>query len=412
MITFKFIKLAGYGQLQEVETADSIVPLETAEELSGFCDRAKGSQYIGFDTEFVSENRYRPELCLLQVATDSELVIIDTLKIKDISPFWQMLTSGDHITIAHAAREEFLFCFRDIQQRPKNLVDVQLAAGFVGFDYPASYSNIVSAILGEFVSKGETRTDWAKRPLSDRQLKYAAGDVEHLTPLCEVVCGQLEKSGRMEWYREEVNKWMDDLERTESEPQWHRISGASRLNRRSLGILNELWLLRDRTAKDKNKSPRRIIPDDLMIELSKRGSAKPSSFKSIRGFDSRVARWLTDDIGAAISKANELSDNQLPDKMQRSKSINLGLVGQFLSTILGVVCQQKKISASLVGSAQEIRNYAAWRMGQLPKKPAPALASGWRAEVIGEAVDLAINGKLALRVGDAKSDNPLTIEEL
>lgn len=395
-----------------MDSVDSIIRIDDLTDLEDFCERCKTSKLIGFDTEFVSENRYRPELCLLQVKSDDELAIIDTLKIENLAPFWKMLTTGDHVTIVHAAREEFLFCYRECGQRPKNLFDVQLAAGFVGYDYPASYGNIVAAILNKFVEKGETRTDWARRPLSEKQIKYAAGDVEHLHALYEYISGRLESMGRSEWYAEERDIWLDGLSRAETEPQWHRISGASRLNRRALGILNELWLIRDEKARKNNRSARRVIPDDLLIELAKRGSAKPSHFTSIRGFNNRVAKSLTNDIADAIEKGIDLPDKSLPSRINRSKSINLGLVGQFLATILGVVCNEKKISAMLVGSAQELRNFTAWRMGQLPKEPKPALATGWRSEIVGEAIDRALSGKIALRVKDPHADNPLTIEDL
>ena len=157
-------------------------PLEIcdASQLEAFCERCRSSSVIGFDTEFVSENRYRPELCLLQVATDDEIVLIDTLELEDINPFWDVLTSGDHISVVHAAREEFLFCLRACGKRPSNLFDTQLAAAFVGYDYPAAYSNLVFQFLSEHVAKCETRTDWMKRPLSKKQINYVVGDVVHL----------------------------------------------------------------------------------------------------------------------------------------------------------------------------------------------------------------------------------------
>lgn len=197
------------------------------QQLDEFCERCRGSKVIGFDTEFVSENRYRPELCLLQVATDDEIAIIDTIVLDDISPFWDVLTDGDHISVVHAAREEFLFCYRACGKRPSNLFDTQLAAAFVGFDYPAAYSNLVYQILGEHVAKGETRTDWMKRPLSTKQLNYAVGDVVHLHLLCSGISEKLEDKGRYDWYREEIDNWMSGLENLDGSPQWHRVSGAN-----------------------------------------------------------------------------------------------------------------------------------------------------------------------------------------
>ena len=386
--------------------------IKTEKQLLEFCDRCRGSKIIGFDTEFVSENRYRPELCLIQVASDDEIAIIDTLAIDNLKPFWDLLTQGDHVTVVHAAREEFLFCFRACAARPKRLFDIQLAAGFIGLDYPASYSNIVALLLDRYVEKGETRTDWKQRPLTTKQIQYAIADVDHLHDLYENISTKLESKQRTSWYYEEVENWLDDLQAADSDPQWHRISGASKLNRRALAILDKLWELRDQTAHRKDRSPKRIIPDDLMIELAKRGSAKPSSFKSIRGFDSRVSRGLTDELSEAIKAGNAVPEKELPARLERGKSINMGLVGQFLSTILGVVCRDQRIAPSLVGTVQDVRKLAAWRMGKMSKKQTPKLATGWRAEIVGEAIERAIEGKVALRIADPNADNPLSIEEL
>ena len=392
--------------------SDSFVHITDNIQLQEFCERSYESEIIGFDTEFVSENRYRPELCLIQVATDTEIAIIDTMSVDELSPFWKLLTTGDQITVVHAAREEFLFCFRGCQARPKKMFDIQLASGFIGLDYPASYGNLVSQLLGISISKGETRTDWKRRPLSDNQIAYAIGDVEHLHQLYFNIFELLQKADRDGWYYQEVDTWLDNLQNAEIDPQWHRISGALRLNRRSLAVLRELWILRDSIAASKDRSPKRVIPDDLLVELAKRGSSRPSNFKSIRGFDKRVAKGLTDAIADAIKTANELPDNKLPQRLERGKSVNLGLVGQFLSTILGVVCRTQRIAPSLVGTVQDVRNLAAWRLGQLPKKPVPKLASGWRADIVGDVIGHAIDGKVALRVEDANSDHPLALEKL
>ena len=386
--------------------------IDTSDQLESFCDRCWESRIIGFDTEFVSENRYRPQLCLLQVATDDEIAIIDTLKLKDISPFWDVLTQGDHVSVVHAAREEFLFCYRAYGQRPSKLFDTQLAAAFVGFDYPAAYSNLVYQILGDHVAKGETRTDWMKRPLSKHQINYAVGDVVHLHALCRRITDMLESAKRKEWYIEEIDNWMAGLEKHDSTPQWHRVSGATRLNRRALAILDQLWHLREREAAKKNRSPKRTIPDDLMIELAKRGSANPSNFKAIRGFDNRVSKSIHPAIAEAIEAGIQVPDKSLPKKLERSNSLNLGLLGQFLTTILSVVCRKQKIAPNLVGTAQDLRQLAGWWLGMTPKHEEPELMQGWRAQIIGSVIEKALQGKLALRVDQADAKHPLTIEEL
>ena len=386
--------------------------IDTPEQLAEFCERSTKSQYIGFDTEFVSENRYRPQLCLLQVATDSEYAIVDTLAVKDISPFWDLLVSGDHVTIAHAAREEFLFCFRACQKRPKKLFDIQLAAGMNGFEYPAAYGNLVSKILGKPIDKGETRTDWMRRPLSDRQIDYALQDVVHLKPIYDSILSSLEKLNRVHWLEEEMSHWLTNLETAEVEPQWRRVSGVSNLNPRALGIVRELWIVRDHEAEKKNRSPKRVLPDDLIIELARRGTSDTKRIKAIRGFDNRVAHSMIKSIAEAIEKSNGLSDDELPMRLPRNKTMNLGLLGQFLTTALKIVCNSENIAAGIVGTAQDVRDLAAWRMGVGHKNEKPILTQGWRAEIVGQLIEQMLDGSVAIRVRDPKSSNPLVLENV
>ena len=385
--------------------------ITTDEALESFSKRLESAKYIGFDTEFVSENRYRPELCLLQVATESEFVIVDTMEVGNIDCFWKVLCRGDHTTIVHAAREEFLFCYRAIGQRPTNFFDVQLAAGLIGMDYPASYGNLVSKVVGETLDKGETRTDWARRPLSDRQMAYALQDVTHLIQLHKEITSRLEKLGRGEWILDEMNSWQDQLEKTVNEPQWHRVSGISNMNRKSLAIVRELWIWRDAEAKQKNRAPRRVLADDLIAELAKRGSSDVERLRAIRGFENRVSRHAIPEIADAIERALKMKKDDYPKRLHRNKTTNLGLLGQFINIALKVTCREQKISSSIVGTSDEVRNHAAWRMGMLELKTPPKLSTGWRAELVGQLVEKILDGSIAISVDDPKSDHPLTLSE-
>ena len=386
--------------------------ITTAEGLADFCERSRNCKFIGFDTEFVSENRYRPELCLLQVAADGEYAIIDTLAIKDVTPFWNLLAEGPHVTVAHAAREEFLFCYRACQKRPHKLFDVQLGAGMIGFEYPAAYGNLVSRLLGSKVDKGETRTDWSRRPLSKRQIDYALSDVVFLESLHTKISQKLEKLGRTKWLEEEIGLWQTALEKTETEPQWRRVSGISGLNRRALELVKELWIIRDKEAERKNRSPKRIVPDDLIVELSKRGTPDPERIKAIRGFGNRVSKSMIEPISDAIERGNKTPDSELPKKMPRGRTMNLGLLGQFLTTALNVTCKTESIAPNIVGTAQDVRTMAAWRLGLIDLKEEPELATGWRSQIVGQLIDRVLDGTIAIRVGNAKSDQPLKLEYL
>ena len=386
--------------------------ITTDQGLVDFCEAVRGCEFIGFDTEFVSESRYRPQLCLVQVAADGRYAIIDTLAVKDLSAFWDLLVEGDHVTVVHAAREEFMICYRACGRRPKKLFDVQLGAGMTGLEYPASYGNLVSRLLGARVDKGETRTDWMRRPLSKRQIDYALSDVTHLKGLFDVVSNNLSKLNRMEWFEAEMDIWQTSLEKTENEPQWQRVAGISNLNRRALAIVKELWIARDKEAEKKNRAAKRILPDDLLVELAKRGTPDVSRMKAIRGFDHRVSKNMVDPISKAIEAANQLSDNECPKKMPRGKTMNLGLLGQFLNTALAVVCKTESIAPNIVGTSQDVRTMAAWRLGMIELSSPPSLADGWRAEIVGQLIDRVLDGSIGIRVGNPKSDQPLSLEYL
>lgn len=395
-----------------MEDGTAFEHITTEQGLRDFCDRAEGCRFIGFDTEFVSENRYRPQLCLLQIAADGEYAIVDTLAVKNIAPFWSLLVEGDHVTVVHAAREEFMFCYRACGRRPKQLFDVQLAAGMTGLEYPASYGNLVSKLLGSRVDKGETRTDWMRRPLSKRQIDYALSDVTFLQGLYESVTKKLNDLNRMTWFQQEMDQWQSSLERTEDEPQWQRVSGITSLNRRALAIVRELWITRDEEAEKKNRSPKRVLPDDLIVELAKRGTPDLQRLKAIRGFENRVSKSLVRPIAAAIQAANEIPDDQCPKRMPRGKTMNLGLLGQFLTTALAVVCKTESIAPNIVGTAQGVRTMAAWRLGLIEMKSPPELATGWRAEIVGQLIDRVLDGSVAIRVDNPKSEQPLSLEYL
>src|SRR5690606_26737123 len=146
-------------------------------ELEALCAEIAQCRFVGFDTEFVSEDSYRPELCLIQVAFGDRLAIIDPYRVETTDPFWEVLAEPGRIVIAHAAREEIRFCYRFSGKPIAGLFDTQLAAGFVGMEYPASLATLVQRLVGKTLPKGETRTNWRHRPLTPDQITYALHDV-------------------------------------------------------------------------------------------------------------------------------------------------------------------------------------------------------------------------------------------
>jgi ribonuclease D len=204
--------------------SDSFEVISTDLQVRDLADRLAEHSHLCFDTEFVSEHTYRSQLCLVQVAAPGILAVIDTLKAHDLEPFWRLLAEPGRTTVVHAGREELGFILQAIKARPSSLFDVQLAAGLIDHDFPAGYASIVRRFLNLPTNKGETRTDWRQRPLTQAQLEYAVDDVRHLEQLWRTMEGQLESLGRVDWMQDEMVAWQDDVEESFSRKRWRRVS--------------------------------------------------------------------------------------------------------------------------------------------------------------------------------------------
>lgn len=377
-------------------------------ELSDLIDRLEGAETVAFDTEFVSEHSYRPELCLIQVAADGVLAAIDTLAIDDVTPFWRFLVEHDHQTVVHAGREEFRFVRTATDRHPEDWFDVQIAAGLVGFDYPAALGNLLGTYVGVQVAKGEARTDWRRRPLAPAQIEYALQDVLHLEELRNVLEDRLEKLGRLEWLYSEIDSWQVEQLALESNERWIRGAGIGSLSPRMLAVYREVWLWRESEAARRDQPLRRVLRDDLLVELAKRRTADPKSIRMIRGLDRGDLQGQIPALARAVERGLSLPETELPQLDKTPAPPQMTLLVQFLSSALGSVCRHAQVASSLVGTANDLRDFLADRMGlRRDESEPPALAQGWRAEVIGSRIDEIISGKLAVRVARPKADDPL-----
>ncbi len=177
--------------------------IRSSSELSDYLRSIRGAKRIDFDTEFVSDGKYKTELCLVQAATEFGPVLIDPLAVEDMTQFWNRLCDPAVQVTAHSARSEMEFCYKAIGRVPDRLFDIQLAAGFVGIDYPASLKKLVDEFLHIDLPKDETRTDWRLRPLSILQVEYALNDVLYLEGVAAELRRRLERLGRVAWFEEE-----------------------------------------------------------------------------------------------------------------------------------------------------------------------------------------------------------------
>ncbi len=385
--------------------------ITTEGQLRQYCRELVECQSIAFDTEFVSEYTYRPLLCLIQVAADGELAVIDAMAVDDLTPFWEAIAAEGHETIVHAGRVEIEFCLEAIGRCPSRLFDVQLAAGFAGLEYPAAYSTLIEKLLGEKLQKYETRTDWRRRPLSQRQIHYALDDVRYLHAIHDVVYARLVPSGRLKWFNEETAARECEIERARSRDRWQRVSGITGLSGKTLAIVRELFHWREAEAKRRDKPVRRVLRDDLIVELARRGTADVKRIRAVRGLERGDLRRRLDDIAACIQRALDLPETEYPTVVRRARSEKLSVLAQFLFTALGSKCRQSQLAPSLVGGPNDIRELLAYRTARHDAGDrTPKLAEGWRAEFVGRSFDELLAGKMAIRIADPASDCPLVFE--
>lgn len=375
------------------------------------CDRLRNARQIGIDTEFVSEDTFYPELCLIQIATDEEMAVVDPQQV-DVEPFWQLLVSGDHTTILHAGREELNFLLRAVNRLPRDLFDIQIAAGFCSNEFPAAYGSVVNKFIGHKPQKGQQRTDWRRRPLSQAQLHYALEDVRYLLPVCDRLRSMLSERGRLDWLAEEMSAWQTQVVAAQDRQDWRRVSGIGKLNCRSLAIVRELWQWRYDEARRRNQPQKRLLRDDLLVELAKHQVDNPKKISAIRGMNRGLLRHKAADLADCVRRGLQSPEKRIPkDRCGRAPS-QLNLLGQFLTPALNTICQRATVAASMVGTASDVRALISYRLGFDKSADVPSLTRGWRAELVGNLIDDLIAGKKSIHINNPRDKDPLVFDEI
>ncbi|MDG2408953.1 MAG: ribonuclease D [Pirellulales bacterium] len=385
--------------------------ITTEDELNELCDSLSSADTIAFDTEFISENTYRPQLCLVQISAGSIQAIIDPLKVTNIQPFWKLIAEGNQKTIVHAGREEVGFCLRATGKAPANLFDVQIASGLIGLEYPAGYRTLVKKLLQKSPAKDQTRSDWQKRPLSKKQLEYAMGDVIYLERMEQKISEKLGKLDRLSWLEEEMQSWLVQVHESHDRKKWRRVSGISGLSRRNKAIVRELFFWREQTAEKRNMPVRRVLRDDLIIEMAKHPPSSVEQIRNIRGMERGDLRKVLPEIAACVTKGLELSDNDLPKSQPRKEMPpQLNMLGQLLSSALQTICHKSQLATSIVGNPSDVRELIAYRLGLRGQEEPPKLTQTWRAELVGILLEDLLRGKVTVRIEDPHSTLPLDFE--
>jgi ribonuclease D len=359
---------------------------------------------IGFDTEFVGEDSYRPELCLVQVATTDDLFVIDPMGVGPLDEFWQLLLDSSRTIVVHAGREDIRICYFQSGKPPANVFDVQLAAGFVGLTYPIGYAGLVHDLLGHRMSKGQTLTDWRRRPLSPAQIRYAFDDVLFLLPAWKKLNERLKRSRRAEWAAEEFSLAVARATAEEvAAERWRKVKGIGGLDRRGLAVARELFRWREQFAARVNRPPRQLLRDDVLAEIARREPKHREELAALRGVPGREV----DAILESLHRARALPREQYPEIESRDNDPpHVHMLASLLGVVLGDWCIRNRIAATLVASGADMKALVRARVYGEPLPDIP-LVRGWRGAVVLPELEAILTGSRAVRVDNVRAAAPL-----
>ncbi len=377
------------------------------------CQEIRAAGIVAFDTEFVSEFTYRPELCLLQFAIPGRLAAVDPFAVSDLTPWWDLMTDDRTTIVVHGGREEVRFCLTATDKPPRKLVDIQIAEGLRSPSFPLSYANLLQRVLGVNVGNHQTRTDWRKRPLRTEQIEYAVEDVEYVLPAWEKQSADLTQLGRASWAETEFQRLIEDALSERSPDSWTRLSGLHKLKPRSLEAARQLYFWRQGIAEQTNRPLRRILRDDLLVDLARRLPQSRQQVLANRDMGRTEYQRHVGDILECLDRVRQVPDSDLPRFPER-QALERNQDDQVLGKLLGIAlanrCAEMSVSLSLVGTTSDLRELVRTRVYGHQFETPPRLSVDWRAEVCGDLLADVMDGKVALRVVNPKSEYPLAFE--
>jgi ribonuclease D len=382
------------------------------EDFLELCDHIRQIGLVAFDSEFVSDIGYRPQLGLLQFATAERCVAVDPVEVPILTSWWDIMADDSTTVVVHGGQAEIRFCVQLSGLKPKKLVDIQIAEGLRGRSYPLSYNAIVERVLGTIIGNSQTRTDWLRRPLSPEQIQYALEDVSHVLHVWDRQKAWLEARGRLDWATSEFDHMCQDIYNEEQTPPWERLSGIHKLPRRDLLVAQRLAQWREEEAAYRNKPSRRVLRDDLLIDLAKRRPRTVQQALANRDLNRPEYRKRLEDMVAVIDEACKIPDDKLPRRIRSrdDSSSDEQVISKLLALALANVCAELDIAQTLVGTNRDLMELVrALRAKDSDTKP--LLLTGWREEICGDLLRKVLEGRVRFRVSPPNSSTPLIFED-
>lgn len=384
-------------------------PITTVSGINDVVAAGRAAGRIGLDTEFMREKTYRARLCLVQVSTPDDVVLIDTVAVDDLSAIAALVGDPDVEVVLHAGLQDLQILYERYGVLPRSIFDVQLAAGFVGLGASLPYGRLVSSVLGVQLEKGESYSDWCRRPLTDAQARYAADDVIHLLPLRDGIGKKLESLGRAAWAAEEMELLCrEELFEVDPGEAWRRVGGRGVLSSKQTAVLKELARWREEAAARRDLPRGWIVKDPTLIELARRAPRDIGGLKSIRGMNAREAERAGREILDAVAAGLAAPPVDGPQAPPRSLQARARMLSGLADGVVRARCERAEVATELVATRGELENLLVAVLDGDADLQRHRLMTGWRRELAGNAVVALARGEVAVRA----IDRPPYIEEV
>jgi ribonuclease D len=375
-----------------------MLPITTTTELAAACQRMAAHPFVTIDTEFLRETTYYPLLCVAQMASAEEAVVVDALAPDiDLAPFFALMGDERVMKVFHAARQDIEIVWHRAKLIPGPIFDTQVAAMVLGYGDSISYEQLVQRITGDSLDKSHRFTDWTRRPLSDPQLAYAISDVTHLRDVYLALVDDLGRRGRVDWVQEEMGVLTSaDTYRMDPENAWQRLKTRVR-KPKELAVLIEVAAWREREAQSRDVPRSRVLKDDVIGDIAVQAPTTIDKLKNLRslpkGFErSRWGEAIVEAVGRGLGR----DVRTLPRPMRLPNSANGSAAVELLKVLLRMVSERHHVAPKVIATVDDLERIAADDHAAVP-----ALA-GWRRELFGEKAIALKHGKLALAIEKGK----------
>ncbi len=354
----------------------SVTLIDTPAALAVLCQQLRAATWLALDSEFMRERTYYAQLCLLQVATPEVIACVDPLAV-DIAPLLDVIYAPERIKVIHSARQDLEVLYDIRGAVPDNLFDTQIAAAYLGFDDQIGYGALVESISGVTLAKAHTRTNWAQRPLSDAQLRYAEDDVRYLGAIHRQLSEELVRQGRREWPQAEFAA-LSDPKRYRNDPAeaWRRVKNGYQLDTAGQVRLRELCAWREQRARASNLPRSWVVRDPLLYELARRAPATGAELRALEEMDAQTLEQHGADIVAVLARAQGLPAVAVwaePAQLTRPQAERCKHIMERLRDC----AREQRISAALLATRREVERLV------LGDTDVPLL-HGWRRELLGD----------------------------